>query len=125
MYEVGVVAQFRARHHLVGDFGPASVTHEHGYRVEVAVYGATPRPDGTLLDITILDRAVGELTGQLEGRDLNEFPQLARPNSTAESVARFFFNRIAVALEGQGLSQLEVKVWESPQAYGAYSADLA
>jgi 6-pyruvoyltetrahydropterin/6-carboxytetrahydropterin synthase len=125
MYEVGVVAQFTARHHLVGDFGPASATHEHGYRVEVATYGTTLRSDGTLLDITAINRVVDELTAQLEGRDLNEFPELARPNSTAENVARFFFNRVAAALAGQGLSRLDVKVWESPQAYGAYSADLS
>jgi 6-pyruvoyl-tetrahydropterin synthase len=125
MYEVGVVAQFTARHYLVGDFGPASAPHEHAYRVEVAAAGATLHPDGTLVDITIIDRALGDLSNQLDGSDLNDIPDLASPNSTAENVARLFFDRIAADLEGQGLAWLGVKVWESPQAYGAYSADLA
>ena len=38
-FEVGVVAQFTASHHLEGDFGPASLPHSHAYRVEVGVSG--------------------------------------------------------------------------------------
>jgi 6-pyruvoyltetrahydropterin/6-carboxytetrahydropterin synthase len=124
-FEVGVVAHFKARHHLVGDFGPASQPHEHAYRVEVEVVGASLREDGTLFDITRLQAALGAALSDLEGGDLNDVPGLAQPNPTAEVVARYFFERIARSLGTDGLERLRTRVWESPEAYAGYTADLA
>ena len=53
MFEVGVVAQFEAAHRLHGDFGPATRTHGHTYRVEIGARGPSLRGDGTLFDITV------------------------------------------------------------------------
>ena len=39
MYEVYVAARFEAAHRLVGDFGPATRTHGHTYRLEVIMRG--------------------------------------------------------------------------------------
>jgi 6-pyruvoyltetrahydropterin/6-carboxytetrahydropterin synthase len=124
-FEVGVVGQFSARHHLVGDFGPASEPHEHTYRVEAEVVGAVLRPDGTLFDITLLQTAVAAVVDDLNGQDLNEFVVLAAPNPTAEVVARFFFDCLAAVLGGEGLGHLRTRVWESNEAYASYTGDLA
>lgn len=126
-FEIGVEATFTARHHLVGDFGPASVPHAHDYRVQVSVRGAGLRDNGTLFDISRLQQAVAEVIADLDGTNLNDLSaaQLARPNPTAEVMARFFFDRVAPTLAGQGLARLDARVWESPEAYAAYSGDLA
>lgn len=124
MYEVGVVAQFEAAHRLRGDFGPATRTHGHTYRVEVAVRGNPLREDGTLCDIGMLQQVVQQAVGVLHYRDLDEIPGLAGRNTTAEVVARYLHEQIAPHLTGQGLGSLTVRVWESPQAYAAYEADL-
>ena len=126
-FEVGVEATFIASHHLVGDFGPASVPHAHDYRVQISVSGAALRDDGTLFDISRLQRAVAEVIADLDGTNLNDLSeaQLARPNPTAEVMARFFFDRVSPGLAGQSLARLEARVWESPEAYAAYSGDLA
>jgi 6-pyruvoyltetrahydropterin/6-carboxytetrahydropterin synthase len=126
-FEVGVEAHFRATHHLVGDFGPASLPHAHAYRVVVSVRGDVLRDDGTLFDITRLQQSLMEVIADLEGADLNQLSgiRLARPNPTAEVMVRFFFDRIAPTLTGQGLAQLETRIWESPEAYAGYSGDLA
>jgi 6-pyruvoyltetrahydropterin/6-carboxytetrahydropterin synthase len=124
-FEVGVVAHFDATHHLVGDFGPASAAHGHSYTIHLGVRGERLRDDGTLFDITLLQAAMNAVLADLEGRDLNELPELARPNPTAEVVARYFFVRVATQLAGQGLSELEARVWESPEAYGSYTGPLA
>jgi 6-pyruvoyltetrahydropterin/6-carboxytetrahydropterin synthase len=124
-FEVGVVAHFYARHHLVGDFGPASLPHEHAYRVEVSVVGDGLREDGTLFDITRLQTALSATLGELEGRDLNEVAGLAEPNPSAEMVARYLFERIAPALANDGLDELRTRVWESAEAYASYAGDLA
>jgi 6-pyruvoyltetrahydropterin/6-carboxytetrahydropterin synthase len=124
-FQVGVVAHFTARHHLVGDFGPASQPHEHAYRVEVGVCGDNLRADGTLFDITQLQAALNAALGELDGRDLNEVVGLAAPNPSAEVVARYLFERIAPALSAIGLDHAHTQVWESSEAYASYTGDLA
>ncbi len=114
------MAHFTAQHHLVGDFGPASRPHEHAYRVEVGVRGGSLRADGTLFDITRLQAALSAALGDLEGRDLNQIAGLAKPNPSAEVVARYLFERVAPALSEDNLDLLQARVWESPDAYAAF-----
>jgi 6-pyruvoyltetrahydropterin/6-carboxytetrahydropterin synthase len=121
-FEVGVEARFTASHHLVGDFGPASVPHGHEYRVQISVRGDGLRDDGTLFDITQLQQAVADVIADVDGTNLNDLAQL---NPTAEVMARFFFERVAPTLAGQGLARLEARIWESAEAYAGYRGDLA
>jgi 6-pyruvoyltetrahydropterin/6-carboxytetrahydropterin synthase len=125
MYEVYVAAQFEAAHRLVGDFGPATRHHGHTYRMEVMVRGQNLKEDGTLYDIGQLRPEVEELAASLHYRDLNEVPDLAGTNTTAEAVARYCWDRLAPPLRGQGLASLTVRIWESPQVYAAREDSLA
>jgi 6-pyruvoyltetrahydropterin/6-carboxytetrahydropterin synthase len=125
MYEVGIVTAFEAAHRLQGDFGPAQRLHGHTYRVEIGVQGERLKDDGTLCDIALLQEVAAELMGELHYRNLDELPQFAGTNSTAEAVARHLFDRIEPRLEGEGLSVLSVRVWESPSAWAGYSGALA
>ena len=125
MYEVYVAAQFEAAHRLVGDFGPATRTHGHTYRMEVLVRGERLKDDGTLYDIGLLRATVEELAASLHYRDLNEVPDLAGMNTTAEAVARYCWDKLALSLNGQGLDSLTVRIWESPQIYAAREEGLA
>ena len=87
MYEVYVAARFEAAHRLVGDFGPATRTHGHTYRLEVILRGQHLGDDGTLYDIGELGQALESLVGSMHYRDLNEVPGLQEVNTTAEAVA--------------------------------------
>jgi 6-pyruvoyltetrahydropterin/6-carboxytetrahydropterin synthase len=124
-FEVGVSASFTARHHLVGEFGPASQPHEHTYKVEVAVQGEALRSDGTLLDIVVLQEALRAVTSELDGADLNALPAFVDSNPTAEVVARSVSEQVAPNLAGLALKSLAIRVWESPEAYASYTGDLA
>ena len=124
MYEIYVAAQFEAAHRLVSDFGPATRTHGHTYRIEVLVRGEHLKDDGTLYDIGQLRAAVEELAASLHYRDLNEVPDLAGMNTTAEAVARYCWDKLAPPLRGQGLDSLTVRIWESPQIYAARQEEL-
>ena len=119
MYEVYVVAQFEAAHRLVGDFGPATGTHGHTYRMEVIVRGESLSDYGTLYDIGELRSAVEDLASSLHYRDLNEVPDLAGVNTTAEEVAGYCWEKLAPPLRGRDLTSLTVRIWESPQIYAA------
>jgi len=125
VYEVYVAAQFEATHRLVGDFGPATRPHGHTYRMEVIVRGERLKDDGTLYDIGLLRPAVEELAASLHYRDLNDVPSLADVNTTAEAVARYCWDQLAVSLRGQELHSLTVRIWESPQVYAAREDSLA
>lgn len=125
MYEIGVVAQFEAAHRLVGDFGPATRLHGHTYRLDVVVRGERLRDDGTLYDVGTLRGLVDGLAGELSYRNLDEVPGLSGRNTTAEAVAHFCWERLAVSLGGAGLSSLLVRIWESPQVYAARDDSVA
>ena len=119
MYEVYVATHFEAAHRLVGDFGPATRTHGHTYRMEVILRGENLQDDATLYDIGLLRTAVEDLAASLHYRDLDEIPGLSETNTTAEAVARHCWERLAPSLGGQGLDSLVVRIWESPQVYAA------
>ena len=119
MYEVYVATQFEAAHRLVGDFGPATKTHGHTYRMEVILRGEGLKDDGTLYDIGVLRGTVEELAASLHYRDLDEVPGLDSVNTTAETVAHYCWERLAPPLRGAGLDSLVVRVWESSEVYAA------
>lgn len=124
MYEIFVAAGFEAAHRLVGDFGPATRTHGHSYRMEVIVRGERLKDDGTLYDIGTLQPAVEELAASLHYQDLNDVPDLADVNTTAEAVAGYCWEKLAPPLRGQGLDSLTVRIWENPDAYAARQDSL-
>src|SRR5215210_5255990 len=125
MYEIYVAARFEAAHRLVGDFGPAVMTHGHTYRMEVFLRGRHLGDDGTLYDIGELGQAVERLAGSMHYRDLGEVPGLAEVNTTAEAVADYCWEELGPSLHGQGLDSLAVRIWESPDAYAAREDSLA
>jgi 6-pyruvoyltetrahydropterin/6-carboxytetrahydropterin synthase len=124
MFSVGVVSQFEAAHRLRGDFGPATRTHGHTYRIELRVAGEQLRDDGTLCDIGTLRAMLDNLIALLNYRDLDEIEGFRGHNTTAEAVAGFFFDGLKKDLVGQALEELSVTVWESPQAYAECSGRL-
>jgi 6-pyruvoyltetrahydropterin/6-carboxytetrahydropterin synthase len=119
MYEVYVAARFEAAHRLVGDFGPASRMHGHTYRMEAILRGQRLQDDGTLYDIGELRQAVDDLATSLDYRDLNEVPDLADVNTTAEALADYCWESLAAPLRDRGLDSLVVRIWESPDVYAA------
>ena len=125
MYEIYVATQFEAAHRLVGDFGPATRTHGHTYRMEVIVRGERLKDDGSLYDVGELRANVEELAASLHYRDLNDVPDLAGVNTTAEAVAGYCWEKLAPPLRGRDLGSLTVRIWESPQVYAAREDNLA
>jgi 6-pyruvoyltetrahydropterin/6-carboxytetrahydropterin synthase len=125
MYEIYFAARFEAAHRLVGNFGPATRTHGHTYRLEVILRGQQLGDDGTLYDIGELGQAVEGLAGSMHYRDLNEVPGLQGVNTTAEAVASYCWDKLAESLRGRGLDSLTVRIWESPDAYAAREDALA
>ena len=124
MYEVGVVEQFEAAHRLRGDFGPATRTHGHTYRVELVLRGPRLRDDGTLCDLGQVGNALRQAVGDLHYQDLDALPALRGRNTTAEIVAEHLLERVAAALALDGLDSIAVRLWESPAAFAGVERSL-
>jgi 6-pyruvoyltetrahydropterin/6-carboxytetrahydropterin synthase len=124
MFELYVATQFEAAHRLVGDFGPATRTHGHTYRMEVILRGERLSDNGVLYDVGELRSAVEDLAASLHYRDLSDVPGLAGVNTTAEAVADHCWEKLAPPLRDRGLDSLTVRLWESPQVYAAREDSL-
>lgn len=124
MFEVGVVGRFEAAHQLRGDFGPATRTHGHTYRVEVSIRGDALREDGTLSDMARLREALDAVLARLDYQDLDSVPGLAGKNTTAEVVARFIHEALVPSLRGEPVDTMGVRVWESPEAFAEFQGPI-
>ncbi|MBN1455824.1 MAG: 6-carboxytetrahydropterin synthase [Methanomicrobia archaeon] len=124
MYEIGIAAEFEARHYLVGDFGPETHLHKHHYRVRVTVAGEELGADGTLYDIAKLQKWLRTILSELEDQTLNEVPGLQGVNPTVEHVSRYLHERFTESLEAERgadrIKGVKVTVWESPTAFSSY-----
>lgn len=124
MYEVGVVEHFEAAHRLRGDFGPATRTHGHTYRVELVLRGTRLRDDGTLCDLGRAGDALRQAVGELHYQDLDALPALKGRNTTAEVVAEHLLDRVIATLESDFLASVAVRVWESPKAFAGVERSM-
>ena len=124
MYEVGVVEQFEAAHRLRGDFGPATRTHGHTYRVELVLRGSHLRDDGTLCDLGRAGDALRQAVRALHYQDLDALPVFSGRNTTAEVVAEHLLDRVSADLAQEPLDSVAVRLWESPSAFAGVERSM-
>jgi len=88
--------------------------HGHGYRIDVHVTGAVDPRGGWVIDFGEITKVVAPILAELDHRLLNDVPGLA--NSTAETIARYLFDRISPHLPGLSA----VTAWESDTSRAVY-----
>jgi 6-pyruvoyltetrahydropterin/6-carboxytetrahydropterin synthase len=125
MIEVGVAGRFEAAHRLRGEFGPATRTHGHTYRVEISVRGPALGPDAALVDVGRLRSALQACLAELHLANLDEVAAFAGANTTAETVADHVWQHVSGELvPNRGLVALRVVVFESPDVWAAVDREL-
>ena len=104
-------------------FGKCNNPHGHGhnYVLEVSVGGEVDPATGYLIDMKVLKDIVrGAVVDEVDHRNLSvEVPWLAGVNTTAENLARAFFERIAPALP-RGVQLAVVTVHETERNSASY-----
>ena len=125
MYQLGLGRDFEARHYLVGgDWGPENDPHAHSYRVEVRL--ATDELDrhGYIVDLEELEALLDQVVARYRGRLLNDLPEFAGHNPSIEHFSRCIFDHLVEGLGRERFAALEVRLWESAEAWASYREDF-
>jgi 6-pyruvoyltetrahydropterin/6-carboxytetrahydropterin synthase len=121
-YEVGLSRNVRASHIMPGMPGPEGQLHDHDYRIEIVVDREQLDDRGMVCDLDVLEAALGELTGRIEGRNLEEIRPAEAEAVTVEVFARWVHDTLSPVVAAGGGDGLAVRVWETPVAFGGYRA---
>jgi 6-pyruvoyltetrahydropterin/6-carboxytetrahydropterin synthase len=122
MYEVGTATEVVAFHVMPGMPGPEGELHSHEYRLEAVVTRDELDERGMVCDLDILDAALGAAADHVRDADLEVIRPANAEAVTVEVFARWLHEALADAVRTGGGDVLTVRVWESPSAYGGYSA---
>jgi 6-pyruvoyl-tetrahydropterin synthase len=124
-FEVGAVASLRALHRLPWLEGPEGELHAHDYRIEVIVERAHLDERGMVCDLDVLQRALGETVGALDGKDLDVVVEHGEAEAvTVEILASYLHERLWETVAQEGAEVLSVRVWESGDAFGGYRGSV-
>ena len=123
-FEVGASAPLRAFHRLPWLTGPEGEPHEHEYRIEATVGRSQLDERGMVCDLDALNAALADVLGRLEGRDLDLIKPQDAEAVTVEVLARWLHGELRSPVARAGGESLSVRVWESPDAFGGYRADV-
>jgi|SRR6266542_3446871 6-pyruvoyltetrahydropterin/6-carboxytetrahydropterin synthase len=124
MYEVGASEHVTAWHVMPGMEGPEGELHSHDYRIDVVVTREELDDEGMVCDLDVLRAALAGATAQVRDRNLEVIQPAGADAVTVEIFARWVHDQLAAALEGDGVGTLQVRVWETPEAFGGYAAAL-
>ncbi len=120
--EVGLSRNVRSFHIMPGMPGPEGQLHEHDYRIEIVVDREQLDGRGMVCDLDVLEAALAELTGRVDGRDLEEIRPPEAEAVTVEVFARWVHDSLSPTVAAAGGETLAVRVWENPVAFGGYRA---
>lgn len=93
MYQVRVEASFAAAHFLRDYHGKCENLHGHNYKVFVHVEGKSLDEGGMLLDFSVLKKALREVCGGLDHKNLNDFEYFDQ-NPSAEKIATYIYEKL-------------------------------
>jgi 6-pyruvoyltetrahydropterin/6-carboxytetrahydropterin synthase len=102
--------------------GPEGQLHDHDYRIEIVVDREQLDDRGMVCDLDVLEAALTELTGRIEGRNLEQIRPADAEAVTVEVFARWVHDTLSPVAAAAGSDSLAVRVWETPVAFGGYHA---
>jgi 6-pyruvoyltetrahydropterin/6-carboxytetrahydropterin synthase len=125
MYEVGASELVTAWHVMPGVEGPEGELHSHDYRIDVVVTREELDDQGMVCDLDVLRAALADATARVRDRNLEVIQPQDADAVTVEIFARWIHDQLDAALAGSnGGGTLQVRVWETPDAFGGYAATL-
>lgn len=122
MYEVGANATVRAWHVMPGMEGPEGELHAHDYRIDVVVARDQLDDRGMVCDLDVLRDALDSAIGYVREQNLEIIKPEGADAVTVEVFARWIHDQLRDTLNTSRGTALQVRVWETPEAFGGYGA---
>ena len=123
-FQVGTSRNVRALHVMPGMEGPEGDLHPHDYRLDIVVEREALDERGMVCDLEVLDAALQEAAGRVEGQNLEAIRPEDAEAVTVEVFARWLHGELAEPVRLAGGEGLIVRVFESDSAFGGYSASV-
>lgn len=123
VYEVSKEFVFSAAHQIRMHGGKCERLHGHNWRIRVHARAAQLNGIGMVVDFADLQRVVADLCARFDHRNVNEVPPFTEVNTTAENLARWFYeeaSRRLVESEGGRVAVSRVEVWENEGSLAIY-----
>ncbi len=123
VYEISKDFVFSAAHQIRMHGGKCERLHGHNWRVRVHARASKLNRIGMVVDFADLQRVVAEVCARFDHQNVNEVPPFTEVNTTAENLARFFFeeaNRRISDMEGGRVAVSMVEVWENEGSLAVY-----
>ena len=132
MYSLSVRDHFMVAHSFKGEiFGPAQKLHGATYVVDVIFKRLELDSNGLVVDIGLAQRALKEVLGTLNYKNLDDEAQYENVNTTTEMLAALIFDCMveklrngSLGLEVGGMKSMKVKLNESHVAWGSFESDI-
>ena len=112
-------------------FGPAQRLHGATFIVDASFRASELDADGVVVDIALASEALGEITGALTYRNLDDVSEFAGVNTTTERLCQVIADRLAERAEngrlgasGGRISSIEVTLHESHIAWASYEREV-
>lgn len=121
MYTARVEEWFAAAHFLENFHGKCENLHGHNYRVRVTVRGEKLDAGGMLCDFGIMKKALKEVFGELDHRNLNDISFFSDGNPSAERIAEYIYLEMEKLLEIKPAELWLVEVFETEKHVASYS----
>ena len=122
-YQMKILTDFAAAHHLRGYEGPCSRVHGHNWKVEVQVSASKLDEIGMGLDFKFIKQATNKLIDRLDHQNLNELPPFDQQNPTAENIAAYLYSELSATLNTNVIRVVSVTLWETDRACVIYTEE--
>ncbi|MEO8347376.1 MAG: 6-carboxytetrahydropterin synthase [Acidobacteriota bacterium] len=119
-YRVTVSARFEAAHNLIDYAGGPEPLHGHSYEVEAVLESDKLQQYDLAIDFLPAKRTLETIAKELDYGYINEHPDFAGRNTSAENLARWFAERLdsSGALGWTRVAQVTVR--EGPENRATY-----
>ena len=121
MFVLKIVTDFASAHSLRDYPGDCARLHGHNWQVEVSVCSQVLDDSGIAIDFREIKKQTKLVVKRLDHQYLNEIKPFDVLNPTAENIAKYFFNEIALLITNKDVKVKEVMIWETPRSAVTYS----
>ena len=121
MFVLKIVTDFASAHSLRDYPGDCARLHGHNWQVEVSVCSQVLDDSGIAIDFREIKKQTKLVVKRLDHQYLNEIKPFDALNPTAENIARYFFDEIALLISNKDVKVKEVMIWETPRSAVTYS----